>query len=115
MKLVEKFKPVRTGHHAYDRMQRLAFSAPFEKILASEAAFHDDRVCRYSLWLQLGITFHCSENMFDRALKNARQQLVNELFGDLNSIIYAAINAVFEGDREKALGLLEELSKELRP
>jgi hypothetical protein len=53
--------------------------------------------------------------MFDRALKNARQQLVNELFGDLKSIIYAAIDAVFEGDREKALGLLEELSKELRP
>jgi hypothetical protein len=115
MKLAEKFKPVRTGHPAYDRMQRISLSEGRLEKIATESVIDSDRIGRYSLWLQLGITFHCSENMFDRALKNANQQLVNELFGDLNSIIYAAIDAVFEGDREKALGLLEELSKELRP
>lgn len=53
--------------------------------------------------------FFCDQRNFIEAKKNVVRQLENDLYGNVHRWILAAREAVFEGDREKLMALLDKL------
>lgn len=68
----------------------------------------------YKLTLVARQFFWANRAQYDGAYENAKHALVRFVYDAPLAQIYAIRNAIFSGDREEALALLDELEKEYR-
>lgn len=68
----------------------------------------------YKMTLVARQLFWANSAQYEGAYQNAKHALVRFIYAAPLAQIYAIRNAIFSGDREEALALLDELEKEYR-